>query len=66
MKKQKTKGKSGFYGESFYILAMYSCIKNMAIGRRSSKRSISSWNTLAEYIEGFPKFTEEVSDTDRN
>lgn len=50
MKKQKTKNRGNFYGETIFNIAAYNCSRNFAIGGHNSKRAELSMLALVEYM----------------
>ena len=58
MKKQKIK-RGGFYGESVFNLAAYKCSRNYTIGRRNSKRALSSVLAITNYLHNLPETSKE-------
>ena len=54
MKKQKIK-RGGFYGETVFNIAAYNCSRNYFIGRRNSKRALSSVLAITNYLHNLPE-----------
>lgn len=50
MKKQKTKNRGDFYGETIFNIAAYNCSRNYTISRHNSKRAELSMLALVEYM----------------
>lgn len=55
MKKQKTKNRGNFYGETIFNIAAYNCSRNFTIGGKNSKRAISKVAALTNYIDNLPE-----------
>lgn len=58
MKKQKIK-RGGFYGETVFYIAAYNCSRNYVIGRRNSKRALSSVLAITNYLHNLPETSKE-------
>lgn len=50
MKKQKTKNRGNFYGETIFNIAAYNCSRNYIIGGHNSKRAELSTVAIVEYM----------------
>ena len=58
MKKQKIK-RDGFYGEAIFTIAAYNCSRNYTIGKRNSKRALSSVLVITSYLQNMPETSKE-------
>ena len=59
MKKQKTKNRGDFYGETIFNIAAYNCSCNFTIGGKNSKRAASKVAAITNYIDNLPKTPKE-------
>ena len=59
MKRQKTKNRGNFYGETIFNIAAYNCSRNFAIGGKNSKRTTSQMVAITNYIDNLPKTSKE-------
>lgn len=59
MKKQKTKNRGDFYGETIFNIAAYNCSRDFTINGRNSKRSVSEMVAITNYIDNLPKTSKE-------
>lgn len=59
MKKQKIKNRSGFYGEAIFNIAAYNCSRNYVVGRRNSKRALSSVLAITNFLHNLPETSKE-------
>lgn len=55
MKKQKIKNRGDFYGEAIFNIAAYNCSRNYAVGRRNSKRALSSVLAITNFLHNLPE-----------
>lgn len=59
MKKQKIKNRGNFYGETIFNIAAYNCSCNYIIGRRNSKRALSSVHAITNFLHNLPETSKE-------
>lgn len=59
MKKQKTKNRGDFYGETIFNIAAYNCSRDFTIGGRNSKHSTSEMVAITNYLHNLPKTSKE-------
>ncbi len=55
MKKQKIKNRGRFYGETIFNIAAYNCSHNYTVGRRNSKRALSSVLAITNFLHNLPE-----------
>lgn len=55
MKKQKIKNRGNFYGEAIFNIAAYNCSRNYTVGRRNSKRALSSVLAITNFLHNLPE-----------
>ena len=55
MKKQKIKNRGYFHGEAIFNIAAYNCSRNYIIGRRNSKRALSSVLAITNFLHNLPE-----------
>ena len=55
MKKQKIKNRGDFYGEAIFNIAAYNCSCNYIVGRRNSKRALSSVLAITNFLHNLPE-----------
>lgn len=55
MKKQKIKNRGDFYGEAIFNNAAYNCSRNYIVGRRNSKRALSSVLAITNFLHNLPE-----------
>lgn len=59
MKKQKTKNRGNFYGETIFNIAAYNCSRSYTIGGKNSKRATSKVAAITNYIDNLPETSKE-------
>ena len=59
MKKQKTKNRGDFYGETIFNITAYNCSRDFVIGGKNSKRATSQMEAITNYIGNLPKTSKE-------
>lgn len=59
MKKQRIRNRGGFYGEKIFNIAAYNCSRNYVIGKRNSKRALSSVLAITNYLHNLPETSKE-------
>lgn len=59
LKKQKTKNRGDFYGETVFNIAAYNCSRSYTIGGKNSKRATSQVAALTNYIDNLSETSEE-------
>ena len=59
MKKQKTKNRGDFYGETIFNIAAYNCSRNFTIGGKNSKRANSKVAAITNYIDNLSETSKE-------
>lgn len=55
MKRQKTKNRGNFYGETIFNIAAYNCSRDFAIGGKNSKRATSKMEAITNYLHNLPE-----------
>ena len=60
MKKQKIKNRGDFYGEAIFNIAAYNCCRNYVVGRRNSKRALSSVLAITNFLHNLPETSKYV------
>ena len=55
MKKWKIKNGDNFYGEAIFNIAAYNCSHNYTVGRRNSKRALSSVLAITNFLHNLPE-----------
>lgn len=55
MKKQKIKNRGNFCGEAIFNIAAYNCSRNYTVGRRNSKRALSSVLAITNFLHNLPE-----------
>lgn len=55
MKKWKIKNGDNFYGEAIFNIAAYNCSHNYTVGRRNSKRALSSVLAITNFLHNLQK-----------
>ena len=55
MKKQKIRNRGGFDGEAIFNIAAYNCSRNYVVGRRNSKRVLSSVLAITNFLHNLPE-----------
>ena len=55
MKKWKIKNGNNFYGEAIFNIAVYNCSRNYVVGRRNSKRALSSVLAITSFLDDLQK-----------
>lgn len=55
MKKWKIKNGDNFYGEAIFNIAAYNCSCNYVVGRRNSKRALSSVLAITNFLNNLPE-----------
>ena len=55
MKKWKIKNGDNFYGEAIFNIAAYNCSRNYIVGRRNSKRALSSVLAITNFLHNLPE-----------
>ena len=60
MKKQKIKNRGDFYGEAIFNIAAYNCSRNYVVGRRNSKRALSSVLAITNFLRNLPETSKDV------
>lgn len=55
MKKWKNKNRNNFYGEAIFNIAAYNCSRNYVVGRRNSKRALSSVLAITNFLDNLQK-----------
>lgn len=55
MKKWKIKNGDNFYGEAIFNIAAYNCSRNYVVGRRNSKRALSSVLAITNFLHNLPE-----------
>ena len=55
MKKQKIRNRGSFYGEAIFNIAAYNCSRNYVVGRRNSKRALSSVLAITNFLHNLPE-----------
>lgn len=59
MKKWKIKNGDNFYGEAIFNIATYNCSRNYIVGRRNSKRALSSVLAITNFLHNLPETSKE-------
>lgn len=59
MKRQKTKNRGDFYGETVFNIAAYNCSRSYTIGGKNSKRATSKMVAITNYLHNLPKTSKE-------
>lgn len=59
MKKQKTKNRGNFYGETIFNIAAYNCSRSYTIGGKNSKRATSQMVAITNYLHNLPETSKE-------
>lgn len=59
MKKQKIKNRGDFCGEAIFNIAAYHCSRNYIVGRRNSKRALSSVLAITNFLHNLPETSKE-------
>lgn len=59
MKKWKIKNGDNFYGEAIFNIAAYNCSRNYTVGRRNSKRALSSVLAITNFLHNLPETSKE-------
>ena len=55
MKKWKIKNGNNFYGEAIFNIAAYNCSRNYVVGKRNSKRALSSVLAITNFLHNLPE-----------
>ena len=55
MKKQKIRNRGNFYGEAIFNITAYNCSRNYVVGRRNSKRALSSVLAITNFLHNLPE-----------
>lgn len=55
MKKWKIKNGDNFYGEAIFNIAACNCSRNYVVGRRNSKRALSSVLAITNFLHNLPE-----------
>ena len=55
MKKWKIENGDNFYGEAIFNIAAYNCSRNYVVGRRNSKRALSSVLAITNFLHNLPE-----------
>lgn len=55
MKKQKIRNRDNFYGEAIFNIAAYNCSRNYVVGKRNSKRALSSVLAITNFLHNLPE-----------
>lgn len=55
MKKQKIRNRSDFNGDAIFNIAAYNCSRNYVVGRRNSKRALSSVLAITNFLHNLPE-----------
>lgn len=55
MKRQKTKNRGNFYGETIFNIAAYNCSRDFTIGGKNSKRATSQMVAITNYLHNLPE-----------
>lgn len=55
MKKQGIKDRGNLYGEAIFNIAAYNCSRNYVVGRRNSKRALSSVLAITDFLHNLPE-----------
>ena len=59
LKKQKTKNRGDFYGETVFNITAYNCSRNFTIGGKNSKRATSQMVAITNYIDNLSETSKE-------
>ena len=55
MKKWKIENGDNFYGEAIFNIAAYNCSRNYVVGKRNSKRALSSVLAITNFLHNLPE-----------
>ena len=55
MKKWKIENRGNFYGGAIFNIAAYNCSRNYVVGRRNSKRALSSVLAITNFLHNLPE-----------
>lgn len=55
MKKQKIKNRDDFYDEAIFNIVASNCSRNYIVGRRNSKRALSSVLAITNFLHNLPE-----------